>query len=208
VTPDEFQAATGVSRETIHRLLRYEELLREWQKRINLVGPSTLDDIWGRHFFDSAQLLPLIPKTAKTVVDLGSGAGFPGLVLAIALVGRPGLEVRLIEATGKKAQFLEAVVRETDAPAKVVNDRAESLGRWPADVITARACAPLPELLAYAKNFTKKGSICLFPKGKTLEAELTGAARNWRIIYTKVESQTDPSSHILVIRDFAPRVRP
>ena len=201
MTPYEFQTETGVSRETIHRLSRYEELLREWQERVNLVGPATLADVWSRHFFYLAQLLPLIPASARRI-DIGSGAGFPGLVLAILLRERSGLEVRLIEATAKKCRFLEAVAKETGATVNVVNERAEDTLPWPADVITARACAPLPELLAYAKKFRKKGSICLFPKGKTVSAELTGAARAWRIIYTKVQSRTDPSSHILVIRDF------
>ncbi len=207
MTPSEFQAATQVSRETIHRLERYEALLREWQEKINLVGPATLADIWGRHFFDSAQLTELIPPEAKTFVDLGSGAGFPGVVLAILLSDRPGLKIRLVEATAKKCRFLEEVVSATQAPAEIVNARAEGLPASPADVVTARACAPLVELLAYAKKFTKKGSICLFPKGKTVDVELTGAARVWRINYTKVESRTDPSSTILVIRDFT-RVRP
>ena len=207
MTPSEFQAATRVSRETIHRLERYEALLREWQEKINLVGPATLCDVWSRHFFDSAQLVDLIPAEAKTIVDLGSGAGFPGLVLAILLRERPGLKVRLIDATTKKCRFLEEVVSATQARAEIVNARAEDLPPSPADVVTARACASLADLLAYAKKFTKKGSICLFPKGKTAEVELTEAARLWRIIYTKVESRTDPSSHILAIRDFT-RVRP
>lgn len=207
MTPDAFQVETQVSRETIHRLQVYETLLREWQERVNLVGPSTLDDIWGRHFFDSAQLAPLIPEGAQALADLGSGAGFPGLVLAILFADRPGFAAKLIESTGKKARFLEAVIRETGAPAEVVNGRAESVPAFAADVVTARACAPLTDLLAYAKRFAKKGAICLFPKGKTADAELTGAARDWRITYTKVQSRTDASSQILVIRDFT-RARP
>lgn len=207
MTPDAFQAETHVSRETIHRLQTYEGLLREWQPRVNLVGPSTLDDVWGRHFFDSAQLAPLVPEGAKALADLGSGAGFPGLVLAIMFADRPGFSAKLIESTGKKARFLEEVIKETGAPAEVINGRAEAVAAFAADVVTARACAPLTDLLAYAKRFAKKGAVCLFPKGKTTADELTGAARDWRITYTKVQSRTDASSQILVIRDFT-RARP
>lgn len=198
--PDWFQERVHVSRETIHRLERYAALLIEWQARFNLIGPASLPELWTRHFLDSAQLLSLIPPDAKRLIDIGSGAGFPALALAILLMDRPGFEVVLIESTQKKCRFLETVISETGAPARVHCGRAETAALPKADVITARACASLRELLDYAVRFVGRQTVCLFPKGRSFQDELTDACRFWKMRYDLVDSQTDPQSRIIVIR--------
>ncbi|MEX1107900.1 MAG: 16S rRNA (guanine(527)-N(7))-methyltransferase RsmG [Dongiaceae bacterium] len=196
----------NVSRETDGDLVTifdsYATLLAKWQVRINLVGPATLPDLWRRHFLDSAQLAPLIPATARTLVDLGSGAGFPGLVLAIL---RPDLQVRLIESDGRKAIFLAEAARATLGPAakdrvSILRARAESLDRAPADVVTARALAPLARLLDLAEPFLSADSLCLFPKGAEVAAELTEARKAWTMTLLEHPSRTDPRATILEIR--------
>jgi 16S rRNA (guanine527-N7)-methyltransferase len=176
--PTDFQRDLGpdVSRETIERLEIHRRLLAEWSERINLIGPKELDLFWSRHALDSAQLLRLAPD-AKRWVDLGSGAGFPGLVVAAFLAGRAGASVHLVESTGKKARFLEAVVDEARLPAKVFNCRIEAFGagEGPYDVVTARALAPLNRLMGYAKPILDRGAIGLFHKGADLDAELAAA---------------------------------
>jgi 16S rRNA (guanine527-N7)-methyltransferase len=178
--PAEFQRDLGldVSRETIERLETHRRLLAEWSERMNLVGPRELDLFWSRHALDSAQLLRLAPE-AKRWVDLGAGAGFPGLVVAAFLCGQEGASVHLVESTGKKAQFLQAVVDAADLPAKVFNCRVEAFGagEGPYDVVTARALAPLNRLMGYAKPILDRGAQGLFHKGADLDAELA-AARN------------------------------
>ncbi|NWH08164.1 MAG: 16S rRNA (guanine(527)-N(7))-methyltransferase RsmG [Alphaproteobacteria bacterium] len=196
----------GVSRETIHRLRRYAALLEAWNSRINLVADSTLSTIWERHFADSAQLLPLIPGDAKRIVDLGSGAGFPGLVLALCLSDRAGLEVILIESIAKKCRFLEAVIAETGAPARVIQARAEAIAPIRADVVTARAVAPLAELLALARPFMGPQSLGLFLKGRKAEEELAAAQRFWQFGFELVKSETDAQARIVVVRS-RPHVR-
>lgn len=193
MTPQEFQAETDVSRETLERLEIYGALLREWQQRLNLVGPRTLDDAWHRHFFDSAQLHPLLPNGGKTLVDLGSGAGFPGLVLAI--MGVP--ETHLVESDQRKAAFLSEVVRATDAPVKVHAVRAESLKGMRADMLTARALAPLPRLLPLVRPFTRKNSVVLLPKGQHIDDELTKCAIPANIRLDRIASRSDPRGTIL-----------
>jgi 16S rRNA (guanine527-N7)-methyltransferase len=178
--PAEVQRDLGldVSRETIERLETHRRLLAEWSERMNLVGPRELDLFWSRHALDSAQLLRLAPE-AKRWVDLGAGAGFPGLVVAAFLAGQEGASVHLVESTGKKAQFLQAVVDAADLPAKVFNCRIEAFGagEGPYDVVTARALAPLNRLMGYAKPILDRGAQGLFHKGADLDAELA-AARN------------------------------
>lgn len=198
--PDDLKTVLDVSHETIHRLTALVALLVEWQKRMNLVSAASLNEVWQRHVADSAQLAALIPAEAKTLVDLGSGAGFPGLVLAILLSGQEGFKAHLIESTGKKCDFLRTAIEATKAPAKVHQGRIEETKRIAADVITARACAPLSELLSYAKRFATPHSLCVFPKGKGAEAELTQVQRSWRIAYKLVPSRTDPASRIIVVR--------
>jgi 16S rRNA (guanine527-N7)-methyltransferase len=194
LTADDFQTATNVSRETLVRLERYAGLLRKWQPAINLVGPRTLDDLWRRHMLDSAQLAPL--AQGQRWLDIGSGAGFPGLVLAILGVG----EVHLVESDARKAAFLATVIRETAAHAVVHVARIESLPAEPFDVITARAVAPLHQLLAWGSRFAAESTISLFPKGQDIDAELTEAAKCWKFDAERVPSRSDPRGSILLVK--------
>ncbi|MBL8531605.1 MAG: 16S rRNA (guanine(527)-N(7))-methyltransferase RsmG [Hyphomonadaceae bacterium] len=200
----EFQAQFGVSRETLAQLEDYRRLLAEWSGRINLIGPSELDLFWSRHAADSAQLLALAPPSALRWVDLGSGAGFPGLVLAAMLQARPGASMHLVESTGKKAAFLQTVVDALGLPAMVFNCRIEAFqaGHEDYEVVTARALAPLPRLMAYAKPILDRGAIGLFPKGANLDAEL--AAANDALVggafqADVLESVSDPRGRIVRI---------
>lgn len=198
LTPDQFCSETGVSRETRDRLQVYADLLVKWQKAVNLVGPSTLSDIWRRHFQDSAQLLPLAPGGARIWVDLGSGAGFPGLVLAI--LGAP--EVHLIESDGRKCAFMQEVARATRATVRIHRCRIENAPRLRADVCVARALAPLTALLSHAARFSDQDTVCLFLKGQDVEAELTEAAKSWTMQIERLPSQSDPSGTILRVKGF------
>src|SRR5581483_93708 len=176
-------ALTPVSRETEARLDRFVHLLLEWQAKTNLVAASTLPHLWSRHVSDSLQLLDLAP-TAKTWVDLGSGAGFPGVVLACALAGKPGASVHLIERNAKKAAFLREALRVTGAPGMVhlaeIGETVDRI-RGPIDCVTARAVAPLNDLLGLAEPLMRKGARSLFLKGQDVEAELTEATKYWKI---------------------------
>ena len=200
--PEEFAASTGVSRETLARLKAYVDLLTDWNARHNLVAKSTLPDLWHRHFWDSAQLVPHIPAQARTLADLGSGAGFPGLVLALL---RPGLTVTLHEATTKKCVFLQAVADRVGVKIAIRNSRLEDLPAQAFDVVTARALAPLPQLLQYAYPFTGPNSVCLFLKGQNVGAELTEAHKYWNMEASQVPSQTEPSAAIVTVRKLGPR---
>ena len=151
----------------------FRAMLADWNGRMNLVGPSALDDFWLRHAFDSAQLLDLAPRALRWV-DLGPGAGFPGVVLAILLKGRPGAVVHLVESMTKRCRFLEAVVAALDLPAEIHNARAEDLA-IACDVVVARACAPLVRLFGYARPYLKRGAVGLFLKGQDVAAELRGS---------------------------------
>lgn len=197
MTPEAFQQATGVSRETLERLSLYASLLSKWQSAINLVGPRTLTDLWRRHFLDSAQLFPLLPPGARTVVDLGSGAGFPGLVLAIMGVQ----DVHLVESDGRKATFLREVSRETATPVTVHAERAEQLAPFPADVVTARALAPLERLIELAMPFLTRDSVALFLKGQDIDSELTAATKKTTMRVERVPSRSDPRGTVLVLRE-------
>jgi 16S rRNA (guanine527-N7)-methyltransferase len=190
----------GVSRETLERLKLYESLLRKWQPAINLVSAKTLDDVWGRHFLDSAQLHLLIPKETRVLVDLGSGAGFPGLVLAI--LGVP--EVHLVESDTRKAAFLREVARTTGTAVAIHATRIESLTPFPAGVVTARALAPLVNLLKMAHPFMGPGSAAFFLKGQGASDELTEAGRYWKMQAETYESLTDSSGSILSLRNVHP----
>ena len=202
MTPEEFAAATHVSRETLDRLAAYVELLRDWQTRKNLVSPASLADVWRRHLFDSAQLLPLIddPEDAE-IVDVGSGAGFPGLVLAIL----GAANVRLVESDQRKCDFLRAAAAATGTAVEIYPERAEILAksalRGVADVVTARAVAPLPKLLSYAAPILAPGGVCLFLKGARAEEELTAARKSWKMRVTRVPSRSDPSGTILKLEE-------
>ncbi|GAB4525113.1 MAG: 16S rRNA (guanine(527)-N(7))-methyltransferase RsmG [Amphiplicatus sp.] len=209
LTPEDFAKAADVSRETLDRLKAYDALLLDRAARHNLVARSTLPDRWRRHFLDSAQLYPLIPASAKTLVDLGSGAGFPGLVLA-AMGAARGLQVALVESTGKKAAFLrEAIAAMGLDNAAVIPQRIESITISPPDIITARALARLDKLLGYAHEIAGKSTLCLFLKGQDVEDELTEAAKYWHMKIARTASVTNPGSTVLAISALAPRrVRP
>lgn len=200
--PEDFAAHTGVSRETLARLKAYAGMLADWNERHNLVARSTLPNLWQRHFWDSAQLTTHIPETAKTLGDLGSGAGFPGLVLAAM---RPDLAVTLYEATTKKCLFLRTAAEQMALQVTVENARMEDLPPRSFDVVTARACAPLPRLLEYAHRFMTPNSVCLFLKGQNVGSELTEAAKYWSMKVSRAPSQTDPSGAIVAVRDLGPR---
>ena len=194
-----FAQATGVSRETLGRLQRYAELLRAWNERVNLVGKGTLADLWRRHMLDSAQLFPLVPEGARVLVDLGSGAGFPGLVLAA--MGVP--VVHLIEADSRKCAFQREAARAMGIAATVHNTRIEAAPLIEADIVTARALATLDQLLDVASRFTNERTICVFPKGRTAQDELTHARKRWTIDASLVPSRSDPEGSVLLIRRFA-----
>jgi 16S rRNA (guanine527-N7)-methyltransferase len=197
----------AVSRETEARFELYVELLQRWQPIKNLIAPSTLDHIWTRHIADSAQLLPLLGQ-ARTVIDLGSGAGFPGLVLAIAKAEQPDFHVHLVESNGRKASFLREAARITQAPATVHALRIEDFSsRWTgkADLVTARALASLSDLLDLSAGFLATGANALFLKGQDAEQELTEAAKYWNIAAELIPSVTDSTAHIILIRTAARR---
>jgi 16S rRNA (guanine527-N7)-methyltransferase len=197
-----FLAAYPVTYETTNRLTRYAEMLVDWNTRMNLVAESTLEHIWTRHFLDSAQLMPLIPKGAQLLADIGAGAGFPGLVLAIlALEQGRSLRVHSIESTGKKAEFLRAVVDELKLDVIVRNERVENIRDLKADVITARAVKALPELLKFAKGLIKKETCCFFLKGKTLTEELTQAEKYWTFDAEIQQSRSDDSGKVLILKN-------
>lgn len=187
--------APQASREALDKLKLYAARLVEWNEKFNLVAPATIPVLWTRHFLDSAQLVPYLPKGRSTLADMGSGAGFPGLVLAVLTDHK----IHLIESTGKKAQFLSAVAEELKLDVEVHNARIESL-RLKADIVTARALKALPELLGYANHLIKKESICLFPKGQKLDEELTEAAKWWKFEAEKKPSLSDPSGTVLILR--------
>jgi 16S rRNA (guanine527-N7)-methyltransferase len=176
-------ALTPVSRETEARLDRYVGLLREWQAKTNLVAVSTLPHLWTRHISDSLQLLDLAPS-AKIWVDLGSGGGFPGVVLACALAETPSAMVHLVERNAKKAAFLREALRVTGSPGVVhLADIGDSVDRitGSVDCVTARAVAPLHQLIGFAEPLMRRGAKALFPKGQDVEAELTEATKYWKI---------------------------
>ncbi|SED60803.1 16S rRNA (guanine(527)-N(7))-methyltransferase RsmG [Bradyrhizobium erythrophlei] len=182
-------ALTPVSRETEARLDRYVALLLEWQAKTNLVAPSTLANLWTRHVSDSLQLLSLAPS-AKSWVDLGSGGGFPGVVVACASAETPGARIHLVERIAKKAAFLREAIRVTASPGTVhLADIGDTVDRiaGPIDCVTARALAPLHQLIGFAEPWVKKGAKALFLKGQDVETELTEATKYW-IIEPKLHS--------------------
>lgn len=184
MTPDEVARLLNVSRETIDKFRAYLTLLEKWQARINLVANSTLAEAWQRHILDSGQLAAFYPPQTKNIMDVGSGAGFPGLVLAIM----GGVTVDLVESDQRKAVFLSTVIRELDLPAKVHNQRIETLPQLFPDVITARALAPVPKLLKLIENQLSPKSVCLFLKGAAVQDELTNLQT-----YSTMDATTHPS---------------
>jgi 16S rRNA (guanine527-N7)-methyltransferase len=193
---------TPVSRETLARLDAFVELLTVWQKRTNLIAASTLPRIWTRHIADSLQLLDLAPG-ARTWIDLGSGAGFPGLIVACTLAETPGATVHLVESNAKKAAFLRQAARVTGAPAVVHAERIERFAETfegPVDVVTARALAPLKSIFNQSVSLLKTPALGLFPKGQDVDAELTEATKYWTIKVNLAPSRTDSKGRIVVVR--------
>jgi 16S rRNA (guanine527-N7)-methyltransferase len=191
-----------VSRETWARLDSLVALLLKWQDTTNLIAPSTLAEIWTRHIADSAQLLALAPD-ARAWVDLGSGGGFPGLVVACAMADHPGATIHLVESNQKKSAFLREAARILGVPAIVHAQRIEDFvgaTMQSFDVVTARALAPLDRLIGYADPLLITGALGLFPKGQDAESELTAASKSWTIEAELVPSVTDPQARIVVVR--------
>ena len=207
-TREAFQDAFAVSRETLDRLEIYEALLRTWQRTINLVSPATLDEVWHRHFADSAQLLALAPEGGKFWLDLGSGGGFPGLVLAILLAEkRPEARQTLVESDSRKAAFLGEVARKTGVAVEIRSERSEKaatqLKSQIKDVITARALAPLPKLLGLVQPFFSPQTVALFPKGREAQVEVDEARGQFDFDCSLAPSLTDPQARIVILRNLA-----
>ncbi|MBX3534865.1 MAG: 16S rRNA (guanine(527)-N(7))-methyltransferase RsmG [Xanthobacteraceae bacterium] len=189
---------TPVSRETAERLDRFVAHFLKWQQAVQLVAPSTLNTVWTRHIADSLQLLPDI-EDAKEIVDVGSGGGFPGLVLAIA---SPDKKFHLVESDTRKASFLREAARIADAPATVYAERVESVAKrigTGIQTVTARAFAPLPKLLELTEDFLRAGAKGVFLKSQDIDDELTTAAKSWNVNYQLRNSLTDPRGRILLI---------
>ncbi len=195
---ESFARAAAASPRQMADLERFRELLADWNGKMNLVGPATLDVFWNRHAWDSAQLLLLAPE-AKVWADLGAGAGLPGLVLAILGKGRPGFHAHLVESMAKRCRFLSEVVGELDLPATVHNARAENL-QLAVDIVTARACAPLVRLLGYARPYLKAGALGLFLKGQDVATELEEASRSWEFEADTLPSLSDPRGQVVRVR--------
>lgn len=200
--PEDFAKASGVSRETLARLKLFVGLLEDWNARHNLVSARSLEDVWRRHMWDSAQLLAFVPDMARNLVDLGSGAGFPGIVLAELMRERAGFRTVLYESIAKKCAFLRGAAARLSLNVDVRNARIEAANHEPFDLITARACAPLEKLLGHAQHFAGPNSVCLFLKGQNIEAELTQAHKSWRMKALRHPSRSDPSGTILEVQEF------
>ena len=206
MTPAEFSREFDVSRETCQRLEAYIALLTRWNARINLVAPATIKTAWTRHVADSAQLFDLAPESASSWIDLGSGAGLPGLpVAALAAEKAPDLHVTLVESDTRKAAFLATAAREMDLDVTVEPHRIEALTPRPYDVVSARALAPLGRLCSLAHRFSGRGTVFLFPKGARVDSELTAATAGWHIRAERIASRTDPEATVLRIVELEPR---
>lgn len=199
-----FQAKTGATEQQMADLEAFRLRLTEANAVMNLVGPDSLPDFWNRHAWDSAQLLTHAPE-ARTWADLGAGAGFPGVVLAILLKGRDGAHVWLIDSLGKRCRFLQEIVDALDLPATVLNGRAEAQSVT-CDIVTARAVAPMERLLGYAQPYFERGAQGLFLKGEKAESELIEARKSWHFDADLAPSQSDPRGRIVTIRSLR-RVR-
>ena len=201
-------AEHNVSRETLLKLDILVAELGRWQTIKNLVGPGTLSEVWTRHIADSLQLLAIEPQ-ARRWVDLGSGAGFPGLVLATALAERAGAHVHLVESNARKCAFLRHVARLAGAPATIHEARVEAVVSGFAgavEIVTARAVAPLARLVAWSEPLLKTGTLGLFPKGREVQSELTEAGKSWRLDAELIPSRTDSEARIVRIRSLHERV--
>lgn len=194
-------AGLDVSRETLTRLEAYADLLRKWTRAINLISNNTVNSVWQRHIVDSAQLFLFLPPGSRTWLDLGSGGGLPGLVVAIvAREKAPDLHVTLVESDTRKAAFLRIAANDLGIDARIEVTRAEALSPMNADVVSARAFAPLPDLLDLAERHMAPGGHALFPKGRNHAAEISAALESWRFSVQKHPSCTDPDGVILSIK--------
>jgi 16S rRNA (guanine527-N7)-methyltransferase len=188
--------------DTLQRLKIYAQLLEKWQKAVNLVGPSTLDDLWVRHFADSLQVAEAVPE-ARRWVDLGSGAGFPGLVTAIKYAGDPEARVHLIESDRRKCAFLQTVAREITAPAVIHCGRIETIVPLLDDeveAVSARALAPIEDLVLHAEKYLEKGATGVFCKGKHFETELTASLTGGKYVITTIKSQTCSTARLVLVQ--------
>ena len=195
ITTETFISQLNVSRETRDLFLLYAEILAKWQAKINLISGSSMVNVWSRHFLDSAQLYDLVPRGAKTLLDIGSGAGFPGMVLAVMGVKN----VTLVEADSRKCLFLREVLRETGKHANIVNCRIEEFDGGYFDIITARALAPMDKLLSYIKPHFGPSTKGIFLKGEQVDRELTKATKQWKLEYKAVPSITNDRSSIIIV---------
>jgi len=204
-TPEAFAEAFGVSRETLDRLATYETLLKTWQRTINLVAPSTLEDVWHRHFADSAQLVPLAPADARIWVDVGSGAGFPGLVCAMLLAEKGQCRVALVESDTRKAAFLSEVARKTGVAVEIVAARIEKIATQDKfgsiDVLSARALAPLDKLLELVAPMFSANTTALLLKGRDALLEIEEAQKAWSFDYALTPSLTESEARVAAIRN-------
>ncbi len=193
LSPEDFQRLANVNDRTMDRLRAYVAVLEKWGRKINLVSDKGMADVWRRHVWDGLQVANLVPDGADSVIDLGSGAGFPGLVIAIAR----DLPVRLVESDGRKCVFLAEANRAAETNAVIENARIESIPPAPHDVVTSRGLAPLPKLLGMAEKFVDGRTLCLFPKGQNVVRELTDAHKIWMMRVEQAPSETDPAGVIL-----------
>ena len=203
--PEDVVRLTGVSRETFGRVQGYLELLDQWRERINLIGPGEGRHLWRRHVLDSLQLLQYISAEDKSVADLGSGAGFPGLILACALADKAGAAVTLVEKSPRKSEFLRAVGKEVGLPVAVLTIRLEDAPGVLFDVVTARALAPLPKLLGFADAWLKPSGKALLMKGRDTEAELAEAREAWTFDLSTLDSQSSPEGRVLRVSSLRSR---
>ncbi len=201
ITGKHFPSHVPMTSDTTIRLRLFADLLRYWNATLNLIGANDVATVWDRHIADSLQLATLIPPGTNRAIDLGTGGGFPGLVLAIAT----GVAFDLIESDRRKASFLRTAILETAASATVHNCRIEDARVAPAPLITARALAPLPRLLPLAARLLAPGGICLFLKGANLEEELTEAAGDWAMVVDRIPSQTSPGGAVLRLSELRKR---
>ena len=197
-----FAGLANVSHETIERLRLYADLLRVWNPSAGLVAKSTLPELWTRHFLDSAQLLKAAPNSEVRWIDLGTGGGLPGLVLAILCIEhRPSDEFVLVESNSRKCEFLKTVCRETGVRVKILHDRAERLEPQAADVATARALSSLSQLLFFASRHLVEGGMALFLKGSGRQSEIEEAKRKWTFSLTEMPSVTSNTGAVLKVID-------
>ena len=192
----------NVSRETFEKLKAFAELVRKWNPKINLVSKDSLNDLWSRHILDSVQIFELVPGPGKWV-DLGSGGGFPGIVISILNQEERNFDVVMVESDQRKSAFLRTAIRELDLAAKVKTERIEELECLEADVLSARALADLTKLLGFAELHLKRGGIALFPKGQSWQREDLEARQDWNYDLETVTSKTNSDAAILKIKDIA-----